>query len=52
MLAGLQPSVGSVGDAIDNAQMPDLPFEMPPHDTDEKGRVKFPAYLLSAHKAG
>ena len=33
-------------------QMPDLPFEMPPHDTDEKGRVKFPAYLLSAHKAG
>ena len=27
--------------------MPDLPFEMPPHDTAEKGRVKFPAYLLT-----
>lgn len=27
-------------------------FEMPPHDHDDKGRVKFPAYLLSAHKAG
>ena len=23
-----------------------------PHPTDEKGRVKFPAYLLMAHKAG
>jgi len=25
---------------------------MPPHDRDEKGRMKLPAYLLSAHKAG
>ncbi len=33
-------------------QMPDAPVEMPPHDTDEKGRAKLPAYLLSAHKAG
>jgi SAM-dependent methyltransferase len=30
----------------------DAPFEFPPHDRDEKGRVKMPAYLLSAHKAG
>jgi SAM-dependent methyltransferase len=31
--------------------IPDAPFEMPDHPTDEKGRVKFPAYLLTAHKA-
>jgi SAM-dependent methyltransferase len=30
----------------------DAPFEFPPHDRDEKGRMKLPAYLLSAHKAG
>ncbi|MCV7091290.1 class I SAM-dependent methyltransferase [Mycobacterium interjectum] len=28
------------------------PFEFPPHDRDEKGRMKLPAYLLIAHKAG
>ncbi len=33
-------------------QVPDLPFEFPPHDRDDKGRLKFPAYLLTAHKAG
>jgi hypothetical protein len=33
-------------------QIPDLPFEFPPHDKDEKGRAKMPAYLLTAHKAG
>jgi SAM-dependent methyltransferase len=27
------------------------PFEFPPHDRDEKGRMKLPAYLLTAHKA-
>lgn len=32
-------------------QIPDMPFEMPPHDTDDKGRLKMPAYLLTAHKA-
>ena len=32
--------------------IPDAPFEMPDHPIDEKGRVKFPAYLLTAHKAG
>ena len=28
------------------------PFEFPPHDRDEKGRMKLPAYLLTAHRAG
>lgn len=32
-------------------QIPDAPFEMPPHDSDEKGRMNMPAYLLTAHKA-
>jgi SAM-dependent methyltransferase len=32
-------------------QVPGAPFEFPPHDRDEKGRIKMPAYLLSAHKA-
>lgn len=32
--------------------MPDAPFQFPPHDRDEKGRMKLPAYLLTAHKAG
>ncbi|OBF05247.1 class I SAM-dependent methyltransferase [Mycobacterium sp. 852002-10029_SCH5224772] len=32
--------------------IPDAPFEFPPHDRDEKGRIKMPAYLLTAHKAG
>jgi SAM-dependent methyltransferase len=30
---------------------PEAPFEFPQHDRDEKGRMKLPAYLLSAHKA-
>ena len=33
-------------------EIPDAPFEMPPFESDEKGRMKMPAYLLSAHKAG
>ena len=33
-------------------QVSGLQIEMPPHDRDEKGRIKFPAYLLTAHKAG
>lgn len=32
-------------------QVSDAPFEFPPHDRDEKGRMKLPAYLLTAHKA-
>lgn len=31
--------------------IPDAPFEMPAHDHDDKGRIKFPAFLLTAHKA-
>lgn len=33
-------------------EIPDAPFEFPTHERDEKGRVKMPAYLLTAHKAG
>ena len=32
-------------------QIKDAPFEFPPHDHDEKDRMKLPAYLLTAHKA-
>jgi SAM-dependent methyltransferase len=32
-------------------QIPDAPFELPSHETDENGRQKMPAFLLSAHKA-
>ena len=34
------------------SSIPTSPFEFPPHDRDEKGRMKMPAYLLTAHKAG
>ena len=30
---------------------PDAPFRLPPHALDDKGRMKMPAFLLSAHKA-
>jgi SAM-dependent methyltransferase len=33
-------------------QIPDMPAMDVPFDRDEKGRVKFPAFLLMAHKAG
>jgi SAM-dependent methyltransferase len=33
-------------------RVPDMRFEFPPHDHDEKGRMKLPAYLLTAHKTG
>lgn len=33
-------------------KIPNAPFEFPQHDRDEKGRLKMPAYLLTAHKAG
>lgn len=33
-------------------KIPNAPFDFPPHDLDEKGRMKMPAYLLTAHKAG
>ncbi len=31
--------------------MRSLPIELPPHDHDDKGRIKFPAFLLTAHKS-
>jgi len=31
---------------------PDVPFGLPTFETDEKGRQKMPAYLLTAHKSG
>jgi hypothetical protein len=31
---------------------PDSDVPMPEHDRDEKGRMKLPAYLLTAHKGG
>ena len=31
---------------------PNMPFEFPPHDRDDKDRMKLPAFLLTAHKAG
>ncbi|MDT5339385.1 MAG: hypothetical protein QOD90_4890 [Mycobacterium sp.] len=30
---------------------PNAPFQLPPHDHDDKGRMKMPAFLLTAHKA-
>ena len=29
---------------------PGAPFGMPPHGHDDKGRMKLPAFLLTAHK--
>jgi hypothetical protein len=29
---------------------PNVPFQLPPHDHDDKGRMKMPALLLTAHK--
>ncbi|MGH3560687.1 MAG: SAM-dependent methyltransferase, partial [Mycobacterium sp.] len=33
-------------------QVPEVTVAMPLHDRDDRGRMKMPAYLLSAHKAG
>ncbi|ETB26392.1 SAM-dependent methlyltransferase [Mycobacterium avium subsp. hominissuis 10-4249] len=32
-------------------QIADAPFEFPAHERDERGRMKMPSYLLTAHKA-
>ncbi|CPR11004.1 thiopurine S-methyltransferase (tpmt) superfamily protein [Mycobacterium bohemicum DSM 44277] len=45
--------IDEIRPAYIHANMPDAadaPFRMPPHDRDEKGRMKLPAYLLTAHK--
>ncbi|ORB84578.1 SAM-dependent methyltransferase [Mycobacterium kansasii] len=48
--------IDEIRPAFIHANVPQVPagapFEMPPHPHDEKGRMKMPAYLLSAHKAG
>lgn len=46
--------VDEIRPAYIHANIPSVsnaPFEFPPHDRDEKGRMKLPAYLLTAHKA-
>lgn len=46
--------IDDVRPAFIHANMPQVPgvtVEVPPHDLDDKGRMKLPAYLLSAHKA-
>lgn len=45
--------VDEVRPAFIHANMPtgpDSPFQLPPHDHDDKGRMKMPALLLTAHK--
>jgi SAM-dependent methyltransferase len=58
--AELRASVGKywevdeIRPAFIHANMPsgsDAPFQLP-HDQDDKGRTKMPAFLLTAHKAG
>jgi SAM-dependent methyltransferase len=46
-------TVDDIRPAFIHANMPSgpgAPFELPPHDHDEKGRMKLPAWLLTAHK--
>jgi SAM-dependent methyltransferase len=44
-------TIDEIRPAFIHANMPDIPgVPMPPHDRDEKGRVKMPAFLLTAHK--
>jgi hypothetical protein len=48
--------VDEIRPASIHANIPPAPpgsdVPMPAHDRDEKGRMKLPAYLLTAHKAG
>lgn len=44
-------TIDEVRPAFIHAKMPEIPgIPMPAHDRDEKGRVKMPAFLLTAHK--
>jgi ubiquinone/menaquinone biosynthesis C-methylase UbiE len=45
--------IDEIRPAFVHVQLPDIP-DLPPHsyEVDEKGRVKLPAFLLIAHKAG
>jgi SAM-dependent methyltransferase len=45
--------IDDIRPAFIHANMPEgqgAPFQLPPHAHDEKGRMKMPAFLLSAHK--
>src|SRR6185437_2914792 len=48
--------IDEIRPAFIHANIPPAPansdIPMPQHDRDEKGRMKLPAYLLTAHKAG
>ncbi len=45
--------IDDIRPAFIHANVPQIPgVSMPPHDFDENGRIMFPAYLLTAHKAG
>lgn len=47
--------VAEIRPAFIHANIPDIadaPFQMPDHPRDEKGRMKLPAFLLTARKAG
>ncbi len=44
--------IDEIRPAFIHANLPRIPgVSMPPHAFDEKGRIKFPAFLLTAHKA-
>lgn len=48
-------TIDEIRPAVIHANMTQIPgaeMQMPPHATDDKGRMKMPAYLLSAHKPG
>ncbi|MET0899326.1 MAG: class I SAM-dependent methyltransferase [Mycobacterium sp.] len=46
-------TIDEVRPAFIHANMPQIPgIPLPPHDRDDKGRVKMPAFLLTAHKPG
>jgi SAM-dependent methyltransferase len=52
--AGKYWEIDEIRPAFIHANMPsgpDAPFQLP-HDHDDKGRTKMPAFLLTAHKAG
>jgi SAM-dependent methyltransferase len=44
--------IDEIRPAFIRANIPQVDDTFPPHDRDEKGRMKLPAYLLTAHKTG
>jgi SAM-dependent methyltransferase len=48
---GMYWTIDDVRPAFIHAAVPNIPgIPVPPHDRDEKGRMKMPAFLLTAHK--